>query len=144
MVRIFTDASVANGKGVSTCFILTDTNFLGYNTFTYESVRTSVEGELLGILNAIKYYNTLNCEDSEIIIYCDSIHAINLVADFEAGLTSTQIRIYNKILRELVEAKQMYPISLELIQGHQTTHNPNKVVDLISNSTLSFLNRKEC
>lgn len=46
MVRIFTDASVANGKGVSTCFILTDTNFLGYNTFTYESVRTSVEGEL--------------------------------------------------------------------------------------------------
>ena len=142
MIKIFTDASVAHGKGVSTCFILTDYNYLGYNTFTYENVKTSVEGELLGILNAIRYFDTLGYND-EVVIYCDSIHAITLIQNMEAGQTNSQINLYKKILRELVGLKRKYSMSIELIQGHQTTHNPNKIVDLVSNSTLRFMNRKE-
>lgn len=143
MVKIYTDASVAKGNAVSTCFVLTDTNFLGYNTFSYEGVETSVEGELLGVLNAAKYYQSLNVADTDVIIFCDSINAINLISNLEAGETTKQTWRYKSLLESIVEFKQAIGFNLQLIEGHQMSHNPNKIVDLFSNSMLRIKNEKE-
>lgn len=143
MVKIYTDASVAKGNAVSTCFVLTDTNFLGYNTFSYESVETSVEGELLGILNAAKYYQSLSVEDTDVVIFCDSINAINLIGSVELGDATKQTWRYQDLLESIIQLKQSIGFSLQLIEGHQMSHNPNKIVDLFSNSMLRIKNGKE-
>ena len=79
MISIYTDASVSKGSAVATCIILSTDTYIGYNVFKYENVSSSLHGELLGILDGIRYAKTLGINAKEpVIIYSDNSTAVQL------------------------------------------------------------------
>ena len=128
-IDIYTDASVANSKAVTSCLLLTDDYYLGCSSKKYDNVVTSLHGELLGIRDAILYLINTG-KEAPATIHCDSYTAIKCVQDPE----STKFR---KLIDEIHQLESGRNITYELIRGHQIEHNPNKVVDLICNTILN-------
>lgn len=141
MIEIYTDASVSEGKAVATCFVITDANFLGYKVTELENVATSLEGELEGAIAALEYVKDVLVLDNT-TLYSDSISLIRLAQTNLKASKNKQAKLHNERLSYLQTLVKKYNIKFSLIQGHSVDHNPNKVVDLISNSVLRF-KRKE-
>ena len=132
MIEVYTDASVSNGKAVTSCIVLDPKTFIGYNVKHFSNVSSSLQGELLGIREALKYVVNHTEPASDIIIYCDSNAALELV---NLNDDTKPVR-FTKIITDIRKYKSIVNVKFQLIKGHQSTHNPNKVVDLISNSVL--------
>ena len=79
MVEIYTDVSLAKGRGVATCFVMSSTSYIGYNMFEYTALNSSLQGELLGIRDGIKYVASLNTTNEPVTLYCDNKAAIGLI-----------------------------------------------------------------
>lgn len=142
MLSIYTDASVKNNKAVATCFILSSKLFIGHNVFEFNNIGTSTLGEILGAINSIKYAVSIADESEPIQLFSDSFAMRNLLKYDLDTTTYDQALMYKEELKELKSLLEKHNINLRLIKGHQASHNPNKVVDLISNSVLRF-NTKE-
>ena len=133
MVEVYTDVSIAKGHGVATCFVVSNVNYMGYNTFEYTSINSSLQGELLGIRDGLKYTATLNTTNEPVTVYCDNKAAVALINDKLAG---RPINKFERLVSEILKIQGEVSTEYKLIQGHQTGHNPNKIVDLVSNSIL--------
>lgn len=136
MTEIYTDASVGSGKAVATCFIVTTDYFLGYKSFEYSGVNSSLHGELLGIKDGITYALEHVKKNEPIIVYCDSNSALQLIKSKKANAKSG--KQFNSLVTEINNLCKGHFINFLLIRGHQVEHNPNKVVDLISNTVLRY------
>ena len=134
MIKIYTDASVAVpiGKAVTTCFVLSSSNFIGYNTVEYDMLNSSLQGELCGIRDGLNYLKDRLRTKDKVVLYCDSQEAINLVNGIHIAVEKTD----RDIVKEIQALLKDVDVKLVLIRGHRKDHNPNKVVDLISNSVL--------
>ena len=132
MIEVYTDASVSNRKAVVTCLALEPSSFIGCNVNEYTNVASSLHGELLGIRDALEYVLKHTELTDPIVIYCDSNTALEMVNK----RTSKNSDRYSNIIRDIRKLKETHEVTLKLIKGHQSAHNPNKVVDLISNSVL--------
>lgn len=138
MFEIYTDASVSKGKAVATCLVISTDAFLGYEVNNYTDVTSSLHGELLGILDGIRYakQNALTPKDN-VTLYSDSCSAVSLLN------SKTTNNVFSKNLVKQIHAEcDGYNVQFKLVQGHQSAHNPNKVVDLTSNSVLRYLMRE--
>lgn len=142
MVNIYTDASVANDHAVTTCFILTDFNFLGHSVFNHDGIATSVLGEILGAIYGIHYAESVVDMNDTIVLHSDSSTLSYLLQYNLDDSNYKQVQLYREELKELRDLLNKYNIELTLIKGHQSEHNPNKVVDLISNSILRYEDKK--
>lgn len=143
MIEIYTDASVGKGSAVATVFILTDSSYIGYQVFKFDDVHTSIHGEILGALNALRYAESvLQLSEDRIMLYTDSIAMINLLKCNLKTTSNKQAQRYRDLLTELKSLITTLKVDVQLIHGHAVGHNPNKVVDLISNSVLR-MNKKE-
>lgn len=139
MIDIYTDASVGNRHAVTACIVLTDKNYIGYRTFESPDVSTSIHGEILGAINAITCAKSMISFDGEhVTLYVDSIALLNLLKCDLTYTTNKQAIRYSKELRELRDLLDKNNIDIRLIRGHKIDHNPNKVVDLMSNSMLRY------
>lgn len=136
MTEIYTDASVSSGKAVATCFIVSSEYFLGYNSFAYSGVNSSLHGELLGIRDGLKYALQSVKKNEPIVVYCDSNSALQLIKSKKANVKCN--RQFNSLVTEINNLCKDHFINFLLIRGHQVEHNPNKVVDLISNTVLRY------
>lgn len=134
MIEVYTDASVAKGKAVATCFVISSDNFIGYNSFEYKNVSSSLQGELLGIRDGIEY--AIKCVPSRepVTVYCDSNSALSLVKC--KNNDAKNAKRFKEIVADIHLLCKNRCVNFLLIKGHQMEHNPNKVVDLISNSVL--------
>lgn len=138
MIKIYTDASVGKNKAVATCFVLTNKSFIGHNVFELDNIETSTLGEILGATKSILYTADVTDMDDDITLYTDSYAVRNLLKYDIAKSDYEQVDMYRSELATLKVLIDKYHIKVKLIKGHQTNHNPNKVVDLISNSVLRF------
>lgn len=139
MIDIYTDASVGNSHAVTACIVLTDKNYIGYQTFDAPDVSTSIHGEILGAINAITCAQSMIAFEGEhVTLYVDSIALLNLLKCDLTYTSNKQAIRYSKELGELRGLLDKYDIDMRLIRGHKVDHNPNKVVDLISNSMLRY------
>lgn len=142
MLEIYTDASVSKGNAVATCFVTSTDNFVGYNTFEYVGVNSSLHGELLGIRDGLKYASKCAKKKERLTVYSDSNSAIQLIKS--KRLDSKNAKPFKSIVTEINSLCNDYSVNFLLIKGHQIEHNPNKVVDLMSNTVLRYtLNEKE-
>lgn len=145
MIEIYTDASVAKGKAVATCFIISTDYFIGYDSFEYIGVNSSLHGELLGIRDGLKYACKLVRMNEPITVYCDSNSALDLIKTRNHKRDSKSSTQFKTIVSEIQEICKEHFVNFLLIKGHQTGHNPNKVVDLVSNTLLRYsLNERSC
>ena len=139
MIEIYTDASVGKSHAVTACIVLTDKNYIGYKTFASDNVSNSILGELLGAINAVKSAeDMLDLHNDNVTLYVDNIALLNLLKCDLTYTSNKQAQRYSKELRELRDLVHKYSIDMRLIRGHKIDHNPNKVVDLISNSMLRY------
>lgn len=138
MLKIYTDASVAtDGRGVATCVVVDEHMFIGHKITNLRNIRTSLQGELEGAIAAIKY----TMEATKIvsgILYTDSMSLVNLVQLDLSKSNNKQALLHKDRLQVLQKLLLECNICIERITGHSKNHNPNKVVDLISNSVLRY------
>ena len=142
MLEVYTDVSVSKGSAVATCLVASTDNFVGYNTFEYSDIHSSLHGELLAIRDGLKYA-TENCTINETLtVYSDSNSALQRVKSRSCESNAT--KHLKSIITEICSLCDDYTVNFLLIKGHQIEHNPNKVVDLMSNTVLRYtLNEKE-
>ena len=138
MTEIFTDASVNNEAAVATCFCVDDKMFLGHSIFTSTEIHRSQLGELFGAVCALEYVdNQLGLGSDAMTLYTDSQFLIDILdTDVTWHDDDASVAIFNDYLNKFRAYVATYSIDVKLIPGHQTSHNPNKVVDLISINTL--------
>ena len=132
MIKIYTDVSTRGGNAVATCFITSTTNFIGYRIFEYTQICSALQGELLGIRDGLQYLQSLDISDREVLLYCDSQAALDQIN----GVSKTPM--FKTLISDIQKECSDLDIKFYYIQGHQRSHNPNKVVDLISKSALGF------
>lgn len=139
MFEIYTDASVSNGNAVSTCLVISPDAFLGYTVNQYTDITSSLHGELLGILDGIRYAKkTVLKPDDKAVLYSDSNSAVSLL-----NSKKTNSAVGADIIQDIYAECSNYNITFEVVKGHQSSHNPNKIVDLTSNTVLRYLMRTE-
>jgi len=136
MVEIYTDASVSSGNAVASCFVITEDYFLGYNSFSYSDVNSSLHGELLGIRDGLKYALGVTKDNDCIVVYCDSNSALQLIDS--KRLDSKNNKQFKTLLSDIHDLCKGHFVNFLLIKGHQIEHNPNKIVDLMSNTVLRY------
>ena len=134
MIEVYTDASVAKGRAIATCFIISSQNFIGCDSFEYSDVKSSLHGELLGIRDGLAYAIKSVPGNEPITVYCDSNSALMLVKQKNPEVKTS--KKFKEILTDVKSLTQGRCVNYILIRGHQIEHNPNKVVDLVSNSVL--------
>lgn len=140
MTSIYTDASVYKKIAVTTCFVLTADNFLGCKSFVHEDVTSTLQAELYGIRDGLEYVISSGKDKEPITVYCDSYPAVDLMKCKSIDLLPTQFR---DLVQDTLKLCNGRNVNFMLIKGHQESHNPNKVVDLISNSVLRFIKSKQ-
>lgn len=139
MINIYTDASVSSGVAIATCMLLSDKAFIGYDTNTYDNVSASQIGEILAIRDGLRLYSEAAVKDDDVTLYTDHEYAVKLITDGD----SSKLSDAKEILEEILKYVRKYNVCVEHITAHQTTHNPNKVVDQMSRHKLrSELRRK--
>lgn len=134
MIEVYTDASVAKGRAIATCFIISSQNFIGCDSFEYSDIKSSLHGELLGIRDGLSYAIKSVPGNEPITVYCDSNSALMLVKSKNPEVKTS--KKFKEILTDVKRLTQGRCVNYLLIRGHQIEHNPNKVVDLVSNSVL--------
>ncbi len=132
MIDVYTDVSVRKGKAIATCFVISPLNFLGCRTFEYTGVCSALQGELLGIRDGLNYVLNELIIDDAVTVHCDSISAVEQVNG------TSPLKQFQKITKSIHSMCADKEVCFEYIKGHQATHNPNKIVDLISNSVLMY------
>lgn len=141
MYELYTDASVSGNSAVATCFFLSTNNYLGYESFQYKNISSSLHGELLGIRDGIRYAKKIGISEKEIMyVYSDSSSAIQLIKSSDGDKKPKQ---FKRLVDEILQEVKGYHVVFRLIQGHQLSHNPNKVVDLTSNTVLRYLSNNK-
>lgn len=139
MIAIYTDASVSQGSGVATCLVISSDAFIGYNVTSYDSVTSSLHGELLGILDGIRYVKSCNLHsDDAITLYSDSHSAVSILRN-----NCNDLAFGKELIADIRKECIGLNIEFEVVKGHQSAHNPNKVVDLTSNTVLRYLLKSE-
>ena len=128
VIEIYTDTSVAKGTAITTCLLLSSDLFLGMDTNTYKNIETSLHGELLAMRDGLSYLKSTG-KSGDVILHSDSATAINLV-------TSKSPNKFKGLIQEIKSLEIGSSVKYKLIRGHQITHNPNKVVDLVCNTVL--------
>ena len=130
MIYIYTDTTVTNAHAVCTSFIITDTNYLGCITNVYDNVLGSIHGELLAILQGLKYVDSKSnaFKEKDITVFTDSKEAIQHITN------ATKTKHFVKLVNDIASIRGRYNVKLEYIRGHAIEHSPNKVVDLMSRS----------
>ena len=120
MIYIYTDTSLQNNIATCTSLILSDTNFIGLVTETYEGICGSIHGELLAILQGIERVNPTT---ESIQVYTDSIEAIDHING----------KVYVDKLIDIVNKINTFTtVQIFYTKGHAEAHTPNKVVDILA------------
>ena len=135
MTQVYTDASLAEGFAYTSCIILNDSNFMGYHTFEFDNVDSSLRAELLGIIEAIRYSKLLGITD-EITVFTDSEASLILFNNSKANQRIA--KQYTNEIRTLTDLLDNNSVTLRYIMGHSSCSNPNKLVDLTSHSLLNY------
>lgn len=132
MLLAYCDASYKNNKAIATTLITTEDTFVTCFSKPYTDVSSSVKAELLGVLQTIEYIYNGGFKDKQVVLFTDSrtiaLKYISILAKWEVPENEKEAEIYKKLLFY----SSTFNINVQHIRGHQHTHNPNKVCDILS------------
>ncbi len=115
-LTIFTDASVKDSTASYAFMILSETAHIATRAGVYDKPLDICSAEYRCIEQAIQFMNNLDLpEDTHITVNCDNVTALAWAENIESP----------------------YKISYEHIKGHQSSHNPNKVLDSLAKGVLA-------
>lgn len=139
MTKIYSDSSTIDNMSVATSLFLTESLFLNMITRVYDKVESPTEGELLSIVQSIRYMCEEYPEEKNIELYCDCISVVDQYTNIlKTGVIPDDIK-YRKRWIDLLEYSKGLNITAKHIQAHQETHNPNKICDRVSYTILQRL-----
>lgn len=139
MLKVYTDCSTINSSAAATSIYLTNTEYVDMFTDTYENVKSTTEGELLAIIQSVRYVVDNMPDVTELDVHSDCISVIN-VCDYIIKNARLPKNIkYRQRYQEFLECSKKIKIHLHHVRAHQNSHNVNKACDKIS---LSVVQRK--
>lgn len=132
MLLAYCDASFKDNKAVATTLITTEDTFITCFSKTYTDVSSSVKAELLGVLQTMEYINNNCTKEKQVALFTDSrtiaVKYISMLSKWEVPPNEKEYEIYKKLL----QYSASFNVNIQHIRGHQHTHNPNKVCDILS------------
>lgn len=134
-LKVYTDSSTVGDVAAATTIIVTDTQYIGMFTDTYE-VASATEGELLSVLQSIKFLREHDLTDRQISIYCDCMSVVNQLKEILCKQEIPEDIKYRKRWVELFDLCSGLDVTAHHVRGHQESHNFNKVCDKLSNSVV--------
>ena len=132
MLLAYCDASTKGGKAVATTLILTEKVFITCFSKTYDNVESSTHAELLSVLQTVQYVRESCPNAHRVVLFNDNL---SVVTQFISALSSWSVppNVNNpEIFEQLLKYSRGLSLSVQHIHGHQHTHNPNKVCDILS------------
>jgi ribonuclease HI len=130
MVEMWTDGALRgknNGRAVS--LLLRDGNYLGLLVYRYK-VRVPYEAELLGIIQAFKYLNTIAVHD-DVEIYTDAESIVTVFRSLGGKKGLPEDLRFKRLWHEFFKERKNRKVTMEYFNSHLAEHNPNKVCDII-------------
>ena len=134
MLLAYCDASYTTSTktAVATTFICTEDTFINCFTNVYKGIDHSVHAELLGVHQTMKYISE-NCKSgSKVVLATDSrtvlLKYISILANWIVPANSDYYKEYSDLLR----FSKDFNVNVQHVRGHQYTHNPNKICDILS------------
>ena len=131
MLQAYCDASTKGATAVATTFIITEDTYVTCFTNTYHDVRSSTHAELLGVLQTIKYVHD-HLEDKRVMIFNDNLSIVTQYISILATWNVPDDVVERDTYLELLKYSKDMCISVKHIHGHQHSHNPNKICDILS------------
>lgn len=137
MYLAYSDASVKGKKCAAATLVMTEDTFIACFTKRYTNVSSSTEAELLGVIQTMEYVNA-NCskEDSIVLLMDNKSVALRFIRMLSTKRVPNKIEFKDKY-DYLLKLSTDFNISIQHIRGHQYTHNPNKVCDILSKICIS-------
>lgn len=136
MLYAYSDATVKGTSGVATTILMTEDTFINCFSRYYEGVSSSVEIELLGVVQTMDYIAHECPDESRIVLFMDNksiaVKYIRALATWSIPNDHDHKPLYEKLLK----FSEGFNVNIQHIRGHQHTHNPNKVCDILSKVNL--------
>ena len=138
MLFAYSDASVKGNIGVATTFIVTEDTFITCFSKTYGNVSSSVEVELLGVVQTMEYIYEHCKHERMVVLLMDNksiaVRYIKMLSNWRVP----KVTDFRAHYENLLEMSKGFVINIQHIRGHQHTHNPNKICDVLSKVCLSY------
>lgn len=132
MYYAYSDASTRDDSCAATSLILTDDKYVTCFTNVYEHVSSSMEAELLGVVQTMQYISQHCPASSKVVLLTDSkaiaVQYIRILSTWKVREGCDFYEYYTKLL----QYSAGFNVNVQHIRGHQHTHNPNKVCDILS------------
>lgn len=132
MLYGYSDASMKDNKVVATSLILSDSHFIDCFTKEYDNISTSTEAELRGVIQTVQYIKKHCNKEHQVVIITDNkavaLKYINILSNWVVPKNSANYESY----KQLLELSEGFKVNVQNIRGHQESHNPNKVCDIMS------------
>lgn len=134
MLFAYCDASYTTStkRAAATTFICTEDTFITCFTKVYNDIESSVHAELLGVHQTMKYISE-NCKGiDKVVLATDSrtvaVKYISILANWIVPSTHEYYAEY----KDLLNFSKDFNVNVQHVRGHQYTHNPNKICDVLS------------
>lgn len=138
MLLAYSDASVIGDACAATTLIVTEDAFVTCFTKKYTNVSSSTEAELLGVLQTMEYIGEHCKQADKVVMLMDNRSvAMKYIRILSAWSVPQRIGFRDKYVR-LLELSKNFNVNIQHIRGHQHTHNPNKVCDILSKVCISI------
>lgn len=137
MLFAYSDASVKGSTGAATTLIITEDTFVTCFTKKYTNVSSSTEAELLGVVQTMEYISTHCKKEDKVVLFMDNKSiAIKYIKALSTWNVSNKVE-FKECYERLLDMSRDFNINVQHIRGHQHTHNPNKVCDILSKISIS-------
>lgn len=137
MLFAYSDASVKGSIGAATTLIMTEDTFVTCFTKRYDKVSSSTEAELLGVVQTMSYISS-NCKDEDkvVLLMDNKSIAVKYIRILSTWTVPRNMEFRDKYIK-LLDMSRDFNVNVQHIRGHQHTHNPNKVCDILSKICIS-------
>lgn len=137
MLFAYSDASVKGSKGAATTLILTEDTFITCFTKRYDKVSSSTEAELLGVVQTMEYISTYCKKEDKVVLLMDNKSiAVRYIKVLSTWSVPNRVE-FKECYEKLLSMSKDFNVNVQHIRGHQHTHNPNKVCDILSKISIS-------
>ena len=134
----YSDATTKASTAVATTLLLTEDTFVACFSKRYENVSSSVEAELLGVVQTMEYLAQECSDESRIVLLMDNKSIIVKYIRILSQWAVPENQDFKPLYERLLACSKGFNINIQHIRGHQHTHNPNKVCDILSKVNLAL------
>ena len=139
MLEVYTDCSLTKNGATVSCIAISADEYIGSTILALPNIKTSFDGELLGVQKSVDLISEYVHNSESITIYCDNL---NVVKSLQTGKSPAKCQAFKRLYSYL---KHHNNVTLQHTKGHAVSFpnvTPQFAVDRIA-TFANHISRKE-